>query len=303
MRRRKLAALAALVLVLSATQAPTSVGAHEGESIDVVDEFVAGSSGGLEFRQPTALDWLPDGRAIVAGKVGDIYVVDVTNGSVQQYFSIPNTAFEGERGILDILVDRTTSEVFIYRSLLDTSQLVVERFQFTGNSGADAGSLQRIWSNPGPLHSSYGSHHLGGSITFSDNRTRIFVSIGDGERADNSQDLTNVFGKVLRIDRSTGQAPTDNPFYDGAGPNIDEIWAYGMRNPFRMSTDATGTVWFGDVGGNDHPTAYEEIHRLATRWQLRVAAVPGSQPSAEKRSGVPCGHCGADVHMGAPGEP
>lgn len=289
MNRWKCAALAALVMIVSAALVSPPVGAHEGEPIPVVDEFVAGSSGNLEFRQPTALDWLPDGRAIVAGKVGDIYVVDVNTGVVQEYFSIPNTAFEAERGILDILVDRTTSEVFIYRSLLDTSQLVVEKFPFTGNSGADAGSLQRLWANPGPLHSAYGTHHLGGSISFDSNRTHIFISIGDGERPDNSQDLTNVFGKVLRINR-TGAVPGDNPFNDGAGPNIDEIWAYGLRNPFRMSTDGTGTVWLGDVGGNDHPTAYEEIHRLVRGgnygWPLCQGPNQGPKNGPECPAGI-----------------
>ena len=50
--------------------------------------------------------------------------------------------------------------------------------------------------------------------------------------------------------------PTDNPFYDGAGPNIDSIWARGLRNPFRAYYDApTGRYYIADVGGNDAATA------------------------------------------------
>ena len=54
--------------------------------------------------------------------------------------------------------------------------------------------------------------------------------------------------------------PTDNPFYDGAGPNVDSIWARGLRNPFRAYYDApTGRFFIGDVGGNDASTAWEEV--------------------------------------------
>ena len=54
--------------------------------------------------------------------------------------------------------------------------------------------------------------------------------------------------------------PTDNPFYDGAGPNWDSIWAIGLRNPYRAYYDApTGRLFVGDVGGNDNSTAQEEL--------------------------------------------
>ena len=75
-----------------------------------------------------------------------------------------------------------------------------------------------------------------------------------------SQQLTNPRGKIHRINPD-GTVPTDNPFYDGAGPNVDSIWAYGLRNPFRAYYDApTGRLFIGDVGGNDYSTAKEEVN-------------------------------------------
>ena len=56
-----------------------------------------------------------------------------------------------------------------------------------------------------------------------------------------------------------GTIPTDNPFYDGAGPNYDSVWALGLRNPFRAYYDAHRAAHIGDVGGNVHSTAIEEI--------------------------------------------
>ena len=74
-----------------------------------------------------------------------------------------------------------------------------------------------------------------------------------------AQDLTSPRGKIHRIN-TDGTIPTDNPFYDGAGPNVDSIWALGLRNPYRAYYDApTGRLFIGDVGGNDDSTAKEEI--------------------------------------------
>ena len=67
-------------------------------------------------------------------------------------------------------------------------------------------------------------------------------------------------GKILRFN-TDGTAPTDNPFYDGPGPNYDAIWALGLRNPFRAYYDPpTGRLFIGDVGGNIAATAWEEIN-------------------------------------------
>ena len=64
---------------------------------------------------------------------------------------------------------------------------------------------------------------------------------------------------MLRVN-ADGTIPSDNPFVDGPGANKDEIWAYGLRNPFRFSFDPmSGLLYLGDVGGNDHSTAYEEV--------------------------------------------
>lgn len=114
------------------------------------------------------------------------------------------------------------------------------------------------------------SNHNGGTMRFGPDGY-LYVSVGDGGNADdqgdghlpdgNAQSLDTVLGKVLRIDvnaRSSvnGQygIPADNPFLGQAG--IDEIYAYGLRNPFSFSFDrTTGTLYLGDVGQN----AIEEL--------------------------------------------
>ena len=108
------------------------------------------------------------------------------------------------------------------------------------------------------------SNHNGGDIHFGPDG-RLYISVGDGggagDRSNHAQNTDNLLGTVLRIDVDAvpeGESygiPADNPFADGVDGR-PEIWAWGLRNPWRMSFDpATGMLWAGDVGQG----AFEEI--------------------------------------------
>jgi glucose/arabinose dehydrogenase len=101
------------------------------------------------------------------------------------------------------------------------------------------------------------SLHHGGGIVF-DQDGYLYLGVGDGDDAPAAQRLTTYRGKVLRLNRD-GSVPGDNPFHDGAGPNLDGIYARGLRNPYRLSLDAaTGTIHVYDVGAG----RWEEINEL-----------------------------------------
>jgi glucose/arabinose dehydrogenase/plastocyanin len=109
------------------------------------------------------------------------------------------------------------------------------------------------------------SNHNGGTMRFGPDNL-LYVSLGDGGQADdqgnghspggNGQDTTNILGSVIRINvdgsnSANGQygVPTDNPFV--GVPGVDEIFAYGLRNPFSFSFDrGSGQLYLGDVGQN-----------------------------------------------------
>jgi len=108
------------------------------------------------------------------------------------------------------------------------------------------------------------SNHNGGWIGFSPNDGYLYIGTGDGGSAgdpgNRAQDITNqLLGKMLRIDVDGDNAgnygiPQDNPFVGISGD--DQIWAYGLRNPWRNSFDrVTGDLYIGDVG----QSAWEEI--------------------------------------------
>src|SRR5690606_11763592 len=92
----------------------------------------------------------------------------------------------------------------------------------------------------------------------------LYIASGDGgsggDPQNNGQSLNTLLGKLLRIDVDAGDpygVPADNPFVAGGG--LDEIWAYGLRNPWRFSFDtATGDLYIADVGQGE----WEEIHML-----------------------------------------
>ena len=134
------------------------------------------------------------------------------------------------------------------------SNLVLERFTVSANDPdlADPGSGVILLTISHPVN----HNHNGGTLAFGGDGY-LYWSTGDGgsggDPPNNAQRLNNLLGKLLRIDVNSGQPyaiPTDNPFYSSSNSHIKkEIWAYGLRNPWRFSFDrSTHDLYIGDVG-------------------------------------------------------
>jgi len=169
-----------------------------------------------------------------------------------------------EEGLLGIAFDpdyQSNGYFYVYYSAANPRRSVLSRFGLKqGTSGlADPRSEVVILEVEEPF-----ANHNGGQIAFGPDGY-LYIGLGDGGAAgdpqDNAQNLGTLLGSILRIDVSglsaTGdyRIPADNPFIDTAGARA-EIWAFGLRNPWRFSFDReTSLLWAADVGQN----AWEEI--------------------------------------------
>jgi glucose/arabinose dehydrogenase len=185
-------------------------------------------------------------RAIRGGQLDPTPVVDISE----------RVTAGGEQGLLGLAFSPDGRYLYLHYTDRDGDHEIAE-LAMSGQR-ADPGSLRSVLHIDDPY-----ANHNGGQLAFGPDR-RLYIGFGDGggggDPEGNGQSLDSLLGKILRIDPRPGggrsyQVPSDNPFVgrDGARP---EIWAYGLRNPWRFSFDAaTADLWIGDVGQN----AYEEI--------------------------------------------
>ena len=223
---------------------------------ELVDELQTGAVGA---------EWLPDGRLLVLARNGVVNTSDPLTGATNEVLAIANVSNEGERGALDLALHpdfETNQQFFVYHATDDEpAELRIIRFTLDENSVSNTqSSYQLIWENPGVDHVE--EYHIGGSLEISLD-DKLLLTIGDGLISTQSDDLDNVFGKVIRLNLD-GTIPDDNPFVDTPGA-LGDVYAYGLRNPFRSWVDPlSGQFWVGDVGGNTAVRAYEEINEISS---------------------------------------
>ena len=169
-----------------------------------------------------------------------------------------------EEGFFSVALDprfAETGHFWVYYSVKDVAYMTrLSRFT------VDLADMRRVHAGSElavlEIDKQYANHN-GGSIRFGPDGM-LYLGIGDGSFDRNSQNLGTLLGKVIRIDVRESSAnspyavPPDNPFVGvpGARP---EIWAYGLRNPWRMAFDpVTGVLWAADVGRAD----IEEIDHI-----------------------------------------
>ena len=235
------------------------------------------------FDLPTSIEFLPDSRMLVMELNGVIKVMSppYTQVSPTPFLQIANIANTGvQQGIFDVALDPNFSSNHYYYVFYTANSPNHDRLsRFTANAsltGTVAGSELILYEDPQTAN----DEHHGGAVFF-DNAGKLFFTTGDHFQGTPSQQLNSPRGKLHRIN-SDGTVPTDNPFYDGTGPNVDSIWALGLRNPFRASYDSvTDRIYIGDVGGNDPSTAKEEIN-------LGARGANYGWPNSEGNCSAPC---------------
>jgi hypothetical protein len=212
------------------------------------------------FQQPISITSDPENsdRLLIAEREGSVIEVEPGGSAPFADFSSLVSCCESERGLLSIALGPDFS--------------LTGRFYaaYTGTPAAGGAegdvhvdSFRRDPSSPGQLlHEpiisighALNPNHNGGQLQFGPDG-HLYISLGDGggggDPDGNGQDTESLLGKILRIDPHPGQQPAytvppGNPFVGGTG--LDQIWAYGLRNPWRFSFDrVSGDMVIADVG-------------------------------------------------------
>ncbi|MFI0977663.1 PQQ-dependent sugar dehydrogenase [Streptomyces sp. NPDC021093] len=249
-RPKHLAAVSALCLVASlglvSAHADETAGPRQAPKVTLKAVATA--------KNPSAAAAGPDGRVWIAERAGTVRVLGAQGLGAPVLDISGDTTTDGERGLLGIAFDNDFAHFYIsYTDRKGTStidEFALKRGKLQPNTRRTVLTQTQPYSN-----------HNGGDIRFGADGY-LYIAFGDGgsggDPHGNGQNLDTFLGKLLRIDPSGGKPyaiPADNPFV-GDPKAKGEIWAYGLRNPWRFSFDSgTGDLLIADVGQSD----WEEV--------------------------------------------
>jgi glucose/arabinose dehydrogenase len=206
--------------------------------------------------QPVAITHAGDSRLFITQQTGKIVIWDGSRILPTPFLDLTAAISSGgERGLLSVAFHphyRDNGRFFVYYT--DRSgNIQIDRYTVssTNPNVADPASRVPILNIAHPVN----ANHNGGQLQFGPDGF-LYAGTGDGgsggDPPNNAQNTSVLLGKLLRIDVDAGSPyaiPAGNPFHN-------EIWAYGLRNPWRFSFDrVSGDLWIGDVGQN----LWEEI--------------------------------------------
>ncbi len=244
----KISSLIVLILIINIAN---------GQGTNKLIPFASG------LTSPVGITNAGDSRLFVVNQLGYVHIIS-PNGIVntQPFIDIHDrVVYGGERGLLGIAFhpQYKTNGYFFVNYIGNGDSTYISRFKVNTENPdlADPQSELKLMTIFQPY-----TNHNGGDLCFGPDGY-LYIGLGDGgsggDPGNRSQNKMEYLGKMLRIDVNQGNpysVPVTNPFY-GSKSARNEIWALGLRNPWRFSFDRlTGDLWIGDVGQN----AIEEIN-------------------------------------------
>ena len=218
------------------------------------------------FTNASTMAFLPDGRILVGQQNGVVRVIK--NGVLLATPMVVVAANTGSTGNNEIGLTGMTADPgfatnsFIYLSystnvILPNVLQRVSRFTVSGDVVVPGSETILIESD-----SFTGTSEAGGALRFGPD-DKLYIGMGQRGSTSGLQNITNLFGKILRINRD-GSIPADNPFFNTAAGKNRSIWAMGFRNPFSMAfQNGTGRLFVSDVGSSG-AAAREEINEVVS---------------------------------------
>ncbi len=199
------------------------------------------------FEEPWAMAFLPDKRMLVTEKGGSLFLVAADGSAKMEIGGVPTVDYGGQGGLGDVALhpDYINNGV-IYISYAEagdnkTRGAAVARatLDLAANTLTDVSVIWRQYPKV------TGRGHYGHRLLF-DTEGYLWVSSGDRQKFDPSQDMQSSMGKILRLN-DDGSAAEGNPFFDQGGVTA-EIWSLGHRNPLGFDFDPQGRLWNVEMG-------------------------------------------------------
>jgi glucose/arabinose dehydrogenase len=226
------------------TEAPTTVAVPLGDPTVAFNEIG-------KFSLPLDLTFRPtDGLMYVVEQAGKVVIVDNGQPGAVALDMTDLTNAEGERGLLGLAITKDGSLAYVDYTNND-GDTRIDEYSVNADGTFDKSTRREVLGFDQPY-----PNHNGGDVVFGPDGM-LYIGTGDGGSGGDPDrralNMSEWLGKILRIDPHASAdaaytVPADNPFVgvDGARP---EIWAFGLRNPWRFSFDRqTGDLWIADVG-------------------------------------------------------
>lgn len=265
--RRQVEQVLAIPPIRAVVQAVSTVGAQLYHQLSACAEAVQPPPVDFDrttvvagLSQPTDFRFLDDHLVVITEKTGAIKLYDMNTPTVPPttLVVIP-VSTAGERGVLGVEVDPDFSTAggqlngYLYVSYVTTDNLDrLSRIHVTDGvvdlsvDGTEKVLLQGTVAGA--------SNHHGGEVRIGPDGM-LYWALGENGNRDNADDLSNIQGKILRLNPEDGSAPAGNPFLDDPDA-VPQIYAYGLRNPFRFTFTPDGQLLAADVGEN----TFEELN-------------------------------------------
>jgi aldose sugar dehydrogenase len=202
---------------------------------------------------PWSLAFLPDGRMLVTERPGRMRIITKDGKASQPLAGVPKVYARAQAGLMDVMLANDFAQsrriYFCYAMAVAGGGQIAVAHAELDLDGLRLAHVTKIYEQHGPLSSGL---NIGCRMVQAKDRN-LFVSLGDHFKAEESQNLSNTVGKIIRI-TPDGKAPPDNPFVgkQGAAP---EIWAYGTRNAEGLAYNPwTNELWeqeHGPKGGDE----------------------------------------------------
>lgn len=215
------------------------------------------------FDEPWAMTALPKTNTgalkfLVTQKTGELFIVDTATGAKTAVTGVPKVAYGGQGGLGDIVIApdfATTNNIYLSYAEAGTgndsnkSGAKVIKAKLSGLNTATP-SLQNItpiWQQTPKVT---GQGHYSHRLLFSPEGQYLYISSGERQKKDPSQDMSMNLGKIIRLN-ADGSVPKDNPFVNNSNKIASQFWTVGNRNVLGMAFDSSGKLWANEMGPKD----------------------------------------------------